>query len=40
MIELARNKPEEVHIEEIMSFVEDILRYIENKEDEEYKMNQ
>ena len=40
MIELARNKPKEVHIEEIMSFVEDILRYLENEEDEEYEMNQ
>ena len=24
----------------IMSFVEDILRYIENEEDKEYEMNQ
>jgi len=40
VIELARNKPKEVHIEEIMSFVEDILRYLENEEEEEYEMNQ
>ena len=40
VIELVRNKPKDVHIEEIMSFVEDILRYLENEEDEEYEMNQ
>ena len=40
VIELARNKPKEVHIEEIMSFVEDILRCLENEEDEEHEMNQ
>ena len=40
VIELVWNKPKEVHKEEIMLFIEDILRYIENEEDEEYKMNQ
>ena len=43
VIELARNKPKEVHIEEIMSFVEDTLRCLENEEeeeDEEHEINQ
>ena len=40
MIELARNKPKKVHVEEIMLFVEDILKYLENEEKEEYQMNQ
>jgi len=40
VIELARNKSEEIHVEEIMSFVEDILRYLENEQEEEYEMNQ
>ena len=40
VVELARNKSEEVHVEEIMSFVEDILRYLENDEEEEFETNQ
>ena len=40
VIELARNKPKEVHVEETMSFAEDILRYLENEEDEECEMDQ
>ena len=40
VIELARNNPKEVHVEEIMSFAEDISRYLENEDDEECEMNQ
>jgi len=40
VVELVQKKPDEVHVEEIMSFVEDILRYLENAEDEEFEMNQ
>ena len=29
-----------MHTEEIMSFAKDILRYLENEEDEEFEMNQ
>ena len=40
VVELARNKSDQIHVEEIMSFVEDILRYLENEQEEEYEMNQ
>lgn len=40
VIELAQKKPKEEHVEAIISFAEDILRYLENDEDEECKMNQ
>ena len=37
--ELARKKSDEIHVEEIMAFVEDILRYLENEQEEEYEIN-
>ena len=40
VIELVKKKPEEVSVDIIMVFVEDILRYLENKEEEEYEINQ
>ena len=39
LLELLRNR-RDVNINEIMSFCEDILRYLENEEDEEYETNQ
>ena len=39
VVELVKNKPDNVYVEQIMSFIEDILRYVENEEKEEYKMN-
>ena len=39
-MELIKAKPSNVSEDLIMSFVEDILRYIENKQDEEYETNQ
>ena len=35
VVELVKNKLEDINMEVIMSFVEDILRYLENKEEEE-----
>ena len=35
-----KKKPEEVSMDIIMAFVEDILQYLENKEEEEYETNQ
>ena len=40
VFKLVKNKPEDVCVEVIMSFVEDIMRYMENEEDEEYETNQ
>ena len=40
VVELVRKKSDEVHVEEIMSFVEDILRYLENEEEEDFETNQ
>ena len=35
-----KNKPEDVNVEAIMSFVEDMLKHIENEEEEEHETNQ
>ena len=40
VIELVKNKLEEVSMDVIILFVEDILWYLENKEEEEYEINQ
>ena len=40
LAELIENKPEEVGIDIIMSFIEDALRYLENEEEEDYEINQ
>ena len=40
VVELVKSKPGDINVDVIMSFVEDIMRYIENKEKEEYKTNQ
>ena len=40
MVDLVRNKSDKVYIEEIILFVEDILKYLENEEDEEFEINQ
>ena len=40
LVELVKNKPENISVEIIMSFVEDILWYLENDEEEDCKMNQ
>ena len=32
VVELVKNKPDDVHVEQIMSFIEDILRYAKNEE--------
>ena len=40
VVELVKAKPRDISEDLIKSFVEDILRYLENKEDEEYEMNQ
>ena len=38
--ELEKVKSENVEMEEIFAFIEDILRYFDNEEDEEYETNQ
>ena len=38
--ELCNNQPENIDEEEILSFVEDILRYLEDDCDNEYETNQ
>ena len=40
VIELVKNKSEEVSVDVIILFVEDILQYLENEEEKEYKTNQ
>jgi len=40
VIELVKVKPSNVSIDLIMSFIEDILWYLENEEEEEYETNQ
>ena len=40
VVELVEGKPSNVSIELIMSFVEDILRYIEDENEEDYETNQ
>ena len=40
MLELVKEKPESVDVDEIIALVEDILRYFDDKEDEEYETNQ
>ena len=37
--EIIENKDREVEIEEIFEIIEDILRYLDGKEEEEYKTN-
>ena len=37
---LFKNKSAEVNEDEIMSFVEDIMKYVRNEDDGEYKSNQ
>ena len=37
--ELCNNRPENIDEEEILSFVEDILRYLEDDSDNEYETN-
>ena len=39
VVELVKNKPDDVYVEQIILFIEDILRYLENEEEEEYEMN-
>ena len=39
VVELGKNKSNNAHVEQMMLFIEDILRYEENEEKEEYKMN-
>ena len=38
--ELVQKKPRDVSIDIIMSFIEDILRYLDNEEEEDYETNQ
>ena len=38
--EIIENKDREVEIEEIFEMIKDILRYLDDKEEEEYKTNQ
>ena len=40
VVTLVKNKPEDVNEDAIISFVEDILKCIENEEKEEYETNQ
>ena len=40
VVELVKNKPDEINVDVIMSFMEDIMRYIENEEEEEHETNQ
>ena len=40
LIELMKYKPEDVNVEAILSFIEDIMHYLEKKEDEEHETNQ
>ena len=40
VVEVAKNKSDDLYVELIMLFIEDILRYTENEEEEEYEMNQ
>ena len=39
VVELVRNKSDEVHVEEIIPFVEDILRYLKNEVYKEFEIN-
>ena len=38
--DLFDNKEDAVHFEEIFKMIEDVLRYLENEEEEEFKTNQ
>ena len=38
--ELVKKKPRGTHIQVIMSFKEDILRYLDEEEEEDYETNQ
>ena len=40
VVELVKNKSDDVYMEQIILFMEDILRFAENKEEEGYEMNQ
>jgi len=40
LVALVKAKPEDISVDLIMSFLEDILRYLDNEEDKDYKMNQ
>ena len=41
VVDLVRNKPVDVRVDLIMSFIEDIVRYLEEEEEEdEYETNQ
>ena len=37
--EMIKNKPNDVEIDNIMSFIKDILRYLEGEMEEEYETN-
>ena len=37
---LVKNKPKRIHQDEILDIIEDILRYFDSKEEEEYETNQ
>ena len=39
VLELVNNKPEEVYVNAIIPFVQDAIRYNENKEEEDQKAN-
>ena len=40
LIELAENTPENMSIDAMLPFAEDIIRYLENEKEEEFKTSQ